>query len=68
MIENELQYRVTKDQLDKFETSLTRMLSSENDGSDDDLFSQAMIDAMRSQMSDLKDEISEYEARRDRGV
>lgn len=62
MIKNERQYCVTKDQVQKFEQSLTKLTKcSEEAKQVDTLLWQAKKAAIESQLDDLRDEIKEYE-------
>lgn len=54
MIENDIQYRVTKEQIGKFETSL----KIEEDKL---VLQQALVAGIKSQLQDLYEEVSVYE-------
>lgn len=58
MIENEIQYNVTKQQTEKFEKSLA---IEENRL----VLQQAVVDGIKSQLEDLYQEARDYEQRRD---
>lgn len=63
MIANERQYRITKRELRNFEGAVSTLLAQGDDTHPDDaLFRQLQLDAMRSQIDDLRVEVSEYEA------
>lgn len=63
MIANERQYRITSRELRKFEGAVSTLSAGEDDpASDDALFRQLQLDAMRSQLDDLRTELREYEA------
>lgn len=63
MIANERQYRITRRELRKFEGAVSTLSAREDDSaSDDALFRQLQLDAMRSQLDDLRTELREYEA------
>ena len=65
MIENEQQYHITQAQAQKFEKALERMLqSSEQERETNPLLWQAQISALESQLSDLREEIEEYNTSR----
>ena len=63
MIKNERQYRITRAQAKRFERSL-EVLQQGNEDDDDlhPLIAKAREDAIRSQLSDLRSELREYEA------
>ena len=63
MIKNERQYRIARAQADRFERSLEK-LRQDNKGDADlhPLIAKAREDAIRSQLSDLRSDIREYEA------
>ena len=63
MIKNERQYRITRAQAERFERSL-EVLRQGNEEDEDlhPLIAKAREDAIRSQLSDLKSELREYEA------
>lgn len=63
MIKNERQYRITRAQAERFERSLEEL--RQDFGKDEDvhpLIARAREDAIRSQLSDLRSELQEYEA------
>jgi len=65
MMKNERQYRITKAQVEKFERALAQMRENPSDqASVDPVLQEAMTDALRSQLADLRQEIEEYEALR----
>jgi len=64
MIKNERQYRITKAQADKFETTIARLQVAPQDKRVHPKLQKAQIDALRSQLADLRKEIEEYEALR----
>jgi len=65
MIKNERQYRITKAQAEKFERALAQTREHPSDlGSVDPILQEAMANALRSQLADLRQELEEYEALR----
>lgn len=63
MIKNERQYRITRAQAERFERSLEVLLQGNEDDQDlHPLIAKAREDAIRSQLSDLRSELQEYEA------
>ncbi|MYC08219.1 MAG: helix-turn-helix domain-containing protein [Chloroflexi bacterium] len=63
MIKNERQYRITRVQVRRFERSLEVLLQSNEEEEDiHPLIAKAREDAIRSQLSDLRSELREYEA------
>ena len=63
MIKNERQYRITRAQAERFERSLEALRRSNEEDQDlHPLIAKAREDAIRSQLSDLKSELREYEA------
>jgi transcriptional regulator with XRE-family HTH domain len=62
MIKNERQYRITRAQADKFEIALRELEGSADDGRIHPKLRKAQIDALRSQLSDLRAEVEEYQA------
>jgi transcriptional regulator with XRE-family HTH domain len=63
MITNEQQYKITKSEAGKFEAAIAALLAQEPAAeSDDDLFRRLQVDAMQSQLADLRTELAEYEA------
>lgn len=61
MIKNDRQYRITKARAEEFERALAALAASPNEGL---AFAirKAQLDAARSQLEELKDELTEYEA------
>ncbi len=64
MIKNERQYRVTKAQARKFEDALARLSAAAPDERIHPRIRQAQLDAVRSQLEQLRSELAEYEALR----
>jgi transcriptional regulator with XRE-family HTH domain/Zn-dependent peptidase ImmA (M78 family) len=65
MIKNERQYRVTQAQLKKIEQALAKFTDSSHKSEDvHPLLWKAQQDALQSQLSELREEIEEYEALR----
>jgi ribosome-binding protein aMBF1 (putative translation factor) len=64
MIKNERQYRITKAQADKFESTLTRLQAGPENQRIHPKLRKAQVDALRSQLSDLQKDLEEYEALR----
>lgn len=63
MIKNERQYRITRAQAERFERSLEELRGSDEENLDlHPLIAKAREDAIRSQLSDLRYELREYEA------
>src|ERR1700685_3951598 len=62
MIKNERQYRITRAQADKFETAIREIEGSAEDGRIHPKLRNAQIAALRSQLSDLRADVEEYEA------
>ena len=62
MIKNERQYRITKAQAVRFERSLEDLRRGEEEEDLHPLIAKAREDAIRSQLSDLRSELREYEA------
>jgi DNA-binding transcriptional regulator YiaG len=63
VITNDRQYRITRRETGKFEEAIRALSEREVDReSDDGLFRDLQIAAMRSQLEDLRTEIDEYEA------
>ena len=63
MIKNERQYRITRAQAERFERSLEELRQGNEDDEDlHPLIAKARKDAIRSQLSDLRSELREYEA------
>jgi ribosome-binding protein aMBF1 (putative translation factor) len=63
MIKNERQYRITKAQVDRFERGMAETMTKPNPAIHPKL-RKAELDALRSQLDDLRSEIREYEALR----
>lgn len=64
MIKNEREYRITKAQAKKFEHALSELVASGGDSRLDPLLQKAEREAVQSQLEDLQEQISEYEALR----
>jgi DNA-binding XRE family transcriptional regulator len=62
MIKNERQYRITKAQVQKFEQALAQLMQSEVAQQENPLLWQVQGDALSSQINDLQEELTEYEA------
>ena len=64
MIKNERQYRITKNQADRFSQTLDslRLRSEESREGTHPLIVKAQEDALRSQLADLEEQLSEYES------
>ena len=63
MIKNERQYRITRAQAERFDRSLEEFRHSNEEEEDlHPLIAKAREDAIRSQLSDLRSELREYEA------
>lgn len=60
MIKNERQYRITKTQVVAFEASVAEMDARYKDA-ELDLLAKVQLDAAKSQLEDLRDEVGEYE-------
>ena len=63
MITNDHQYQTTQEQVDKFEAALTRATTSP-DQTLHPLLQKAQVDALRSQLDDLRAELAAYDAHR----
>jgi DNA-binding XRE family transcriptional regulator len=61
MITNELQYRVTKSEAQKFETAIDG-LEQKPLGKTNPLVRKAQLEGMKSQLEDLQRELTDYEA------
>jgi transcriptional regulator with XRE-family HTH domain len=61
MIKNERQYRITKAQLDRFSDAIAHVKAAPDSGIDP-ILKRAESEGLQSQLRDLKDEISAYEA------
>ena len=68
MIENERQYLITKKRLGQFEQSLASLRSAARPAKVPSRIHRAMIEGAESQLADLKQEISEYDALKERRV
>ena len=66
MIRNERQYRITRAQLDEFERKLKLMAEAPADARIHPRIRQAQLDAIRSQEQELREELTAYEALRDK--
>src|SRR4029077_15911783 len=64
MIKNERQYRITKAQADKFETTIAGLAAAPENKRIHPKLQKAQIDGLRSQLADLRKELEEYEALR----
>lgn len=64
MIKNERQYRITKTQASRFEDALRHAGQKATAEKTHPLLQKAQIDALRSQLEELHDEIAEYESLR----
>ena len=64
MIKNERQYRITKNQADRFSQTLANLKrrSRETGAGAHPLIAKAQADALRSQLSDLEEQLREYES------
>ncbi len=64
MIKNERQYRITKNQVDRFSQTLDslRRHSMETRAAVHPLIAKAQEDALRNQLSDLEEQLREYES------
>ncbi len=62
MIKNERQYRITKAQAEKFEQALEKLKAQpKQDDQMHPLLRRAQIDALQSQLDDLRSELREYD-------
>ena len=69
LITNEPQYQITKLELHKFEEAIATLIEHGVDqDTDDALFRRLQVDAMRSQVADLRAELLAYEAQTARAV
>ncbi|MDQ2827678.1 MAG: helix-turn-helix domain-containing protein [Chloroflexota bacterium] len=66
MIENDLQYQITKSEADKFAEAVT--YSDEENANLHPRLRQAMRESLESQLQDLRRELAEYEALRDNHI
>ena len=64
MIKNERQYRITRAQAKKFESAIAEFVSAPDTQGVHTLLKKAQVDALQSQLGDLKAELEEYEALR----
>ena len=64
MIRNERQYRITRAQAEKFAHAIAELMSSPDTQGVHPLLKKAQIDALKSQLGDLRAELEEYEALR----
>lgn len=64
MIKNERQYRITRAQAEKFEHAMAELVSAPDTPGVHPVLKKAQIDALRSQLGDLKAELDEYQALR----
>jgi ribosome-binding protein aMBF1 (putative translation factor)/adenylate kinase family enzyme len=64
VIKNERQYRITKSQAEKFENAIGDLESARADPRVHPKLRQAQIDALRSQWTELHEELEEYESLR----
>jgi len=65
MVENELQYRITREEAEKFETALELLAARPGSDDPDDLFFRRIEeDGLRSQLGDLRAELAAYESHR----
>ena len=63
MIKNEKQYRITRDQADRFSQTLNKLKKGANDaGKIHPLIAKAQEEALESQLTDLEAELREYES------
>lgn len=62
MIKNDRQYRITKTQAEKFQKALDTLSVSPADENVHPMLRKAQKDAIKSQLDDLKIQISDYEA------
>lgn len=62
MIKNERQYRITKAQADKLRAALAELSGGRGEGGDlSPLLAKAQVEALRSQMEDLDEQLYEYD-------
>jgi len=64
VIKNERQYRITKAQAEKFENAIRELESAQPNSRVHVKLRRAQIDALRSQWTELREELEEYEALR----
>ncbi|BAZ03104.1 hypothetical protein NIES37_71170 (plasmid) [Tolypothrix tenuis PCC 7101] len=63
MIKNERQYRITKAQIDKFSRALEELAKqSQSNQKVHPILQKAQVDALQSQLTDLRKQLEEYEA------
>ncbi len=63
MIKNEQQYRITKNQVDRFSRTLANLKKQPAEAKDvHPLIAKAQEDALQSQLADLEEQLQEYEA------
>ena len=63
MIKNERQYRITKNQVDRFSRTLANLRRKPSEAEDvHPLIAKAQEDALQSQLADLEEQLREYEA------
>ena len=63
MIKNERQYRITKNQVDRFSRTLANLRRQPAEAKDvHPLIAKAQEDALQSQLADLEEQLQEYEA------
>ena len=60
MIKNERQYRITRAQAEKFERALAELLTNPDTPDVHPVLQKAQVEALRSQLGDLKAELEEY--------
>ena len=64
VIKNERQYRITRAQAEKFEHAIAELVSTPDTLGMQPVLKEARIDALRSQLGDLKADLEEYQALR----
>lgn len=64
MIKNERQYKITKAEAEKFEAEVRRRQTTSGSSDLHPLLAKAELDGLISQLEDLRDELSQYEALR----
>ena len=64
VIKNERQYRITRAQAEKFEHAMAELASAPDTPGVHPVLKKAQIDALRSQLGDLKAELEDYQALR----
>jgi transcriptional regulator with XRE-family HTH domain/dephospho-CoA kinase len=65
MIKNERQYRITRSQAQKFQAAIHELEGTKPADNISPVLHKAQIDALRSQLADLEEEVAEYEALRE---